>query len=149
MSLLIELKTEDIILELIDKYPTMVLIGCTECANISLSYNKGYSLASRVYNEGITTWKPHAILHELKRLKEVIENEDKIVHIEVDQPCLLTDDKDFFMANMRTDIHAILLIGCVAGKVGIEKTIGNAIPVLLAANTIGIIQYHIYIKTAS
>lgn len=140
MSVLVELKSDQELLSLAAPFRTILIVGCRRCANLSLAFACGHPAATRAYDRGATDWNPAAIALELRRIQGILSEAGKNVLTEVEIPCLLTPDKEYGMGQNRTDIGAILCIGCVAGQVGIAKTVGDAIPVLSGVSTVGLLQ---------
>jgi len=136
----IQLKTDKELLAISQPYSKIAIVGCRNCANISFAYSLGHSLATRVFDRGITDWEPFAIRKVLEHVEDVLRSGGLSTCVELETPCMLSPEKDLFMATNRTDISAILCITCLAGKVGIEKTVGGGVTVLNAAQTIGLIQ---------
>jgi hypothetical protein len=143
MTTFIELKSDKELLAISKPYSRIVIVGCRDCANVSFAYSFGHALATRVFDRGIVTWEPFAIRQVLRSVEELLRSIDLNASVELETPCILTPEKDLYMATNRTDINAILCITCLAGKVGIEKTVGGGVPVLSAVSTVGLIQPYI------
>jgi hypothetical protein len=136
MAVYINIKDDESILKLLEKHRSILIIGCSECTNISLAYKKGEKLMIKSNDNFI----PYAIYQETERLKYLLEQNGKLVFIEIEKPCELNDKKLYNNSTNRVDIDAILSLSCMVGTLGILKTVGQSISVIAGADTIGLIQ---------
>jgi hypothetical protein len=143
VSIYVEIKPYDEILALAAPYQSLLIVACRECTNMSVAYDTGCKLASMNFEAGIGCWIPTATQEVTAKIRALLENSGKIVAIQEELPCMLTDQKQSYMSSQRTDVGAIISLACVAGSIGISKTVGDAVPVISGAITSGILQYHI------
>ena len=74
-------------------FKSVVILGCTACANSSIAFDRDVPLARLVVDEttGQTTREPVAVMEEAKRLKALLEKKGINTRVEMlPGPCVLS-----------------------------------------------------------
>ena len=145
------------IFEEVAGFKSVVILGCTACANASIAYEKNVpmSMASVDKNTGRTTWLPIAMMEEANRLKSLLDSSGIHVKVEMWPPlCTATHNRELpsgmggdkwadpELADCCADAEAVITLCCAGGALGVKKRLGKAVKIIPGMRTIGL--SHIY-----
>lgn len=151
------------ILEQVAGFKSVVILGCTYCANASIAYEKNVPMSMALVdkNTGRTTWLPIALMGEANRLKNLLESKGINVKVEMWPPlCALTHDRELpsamggrrwadpELADRCAHAEAVVALCCAGGALGVKKRVGKAIKVIPGMRTIGLSQFYFTLDEA-
>jgi len=145
------------ILEEVAGFKSVVILGCTACANFSIAYEKDMPayMISVDKTTGHATLLPTAMMEETNRLKNILESKGINVRVELWPPlCILTHDREMpsgmggdkwadpELADRCADAEAVIALCCIGGVLGVKKRLGKAVKIIPGMRTIGLSQFY-------
>lgn len=149
-----ELLPDSTIMKIVEIYDSMALVVCPLCANLSVGYQKNLPVLKRSVDEatGEITFVRSAITGEAYRIKELLEEKDKFVKVEMyGAPCVRAMDKelpkmikggdaDIKLFEQCADTDVVLALCCSVGVLGLKRRLGGSTRIVPCMKTIGISQ---------
>ena len=150
-----ELLPDSTIMKNVESYDSMTLVVCPLCANTSVGYQKNLPVLKKSVDEttGETTYIRTAITGEAHRIKELLDEKDKDVTIEMyGAPCAMAMDKelprnlnggdaDTKLVEQCADTDMVLALCCSVGVLGLKRRLGGSIRIVPCMKTNGISQF--------
>lgn len=131
------------ILERVAGFESVVIVGCTVCANSSIAFDKNLTLARVVVDKvtGETTRQSVAVVEEAERLKRLLEEKGIEASVGImPGPCALSAEReaaDAELVNRWADAEAVLTLCCAGGTLGIEKLLAKRAKTISGMRTVG------------
>lgn len=131
------------ILGRVSSFKSVVILGCTACANSSIAYDKDLPLARLAVDKTTekTTSKPVAILEESDRLKALLEKKGIDTSVEMlPGPCVLSAEResaDAELVDRCAGAEAVLTLCCGGGTLGIDRRLAKRAQVISGMKTVG------------
>ena len=125
---------------------SVIIVGCSACANDSLPFDKDYPLAKIVVDKdtGKTLESPVSTLAEANRLKKLLESHGISVEIETwFGLCLLAYDieKDMMeLVNRCARAEAVITLCCAGGTLGLKRLLPQGTKIVPGMKTVGVFQ---------
>lgn len=149
-----ELLPDSTIMKIVESYDSMTLVVCTLCANLSVGYQKNLPVFKRSIDEatGEITFVRSAIIGEAYRIKDLLDEKDKDVKVEMyGAPCVMAMDKelprnlnggdaDIKLVEQCADTDVVLALCCSVGVLGLKRRLGGSTRIVSCMKTIGISQ---------
>ena len=150
-----ELLPDSTIMKIVESYDSMTLVVCTLCANLSVGYQKNLPAFKRSVDEatGEITFVRSAITCEAYRIKELLDEKDKDVKVEMyGAPCAMAMDKelpryvkggdaDIKLFEQCADTDVVLALCCSVGVLGLKRRFRGSTGIVPCMKTIGISQF--------
>ena len=151
------------ILQEVAGFKSVVILGCTYCANSSIAYEKNVPAYTMSVDKttGRTTLLPIAMMEETNRLKNLLESKGITVRVEMWPPlCALTHEKELptamggrqwadpELANRCVDAEAVIALCCVGGMLGVKKRLGKDVKIIRGMKTVGLSQFYFTLDEA-
>ena len=150
-----ELLPDSTIMKNVESYDSLTLVACSACANTSVGYQKNLPVLKRSVDEatGEITFIRSAITGEAYRIKELLEEKDKDVKVEMyNVPCAMAMDKelpryvkggdaDIKLFEQCVDTDVVLALCCSVGVLGLKRRFGGSTGIVPGMKTIGISQF--------
>jgi hypothetical protein len=150
-----ELLPDSTIMKNAESYDSMTLVVCPVCANTSVGYQKNLPVLKKSVDEttGETTYIRTAITGEAHRIKELLDEKDKDVKIEMyGAPCAMAMDKelprnlnggdaDTKLVEQCADTDAVLALCCSVGVLGLKRRLGGSTRIVPCMKTRGFSQF--------
>ena len=124
-------------------FKSVVIVGCTVCANSSIAFDKDVPLAKLVVDEatGETTREAVAVREEAERLKHVLEENGTNAEVELmPGPCVLSAEREIADAELvgrYADVEAVITLSCAGGTLGVERRFGKTVKTIPGMKTVG------------
>jgi hypothetical protein len=140
------MRTDAAIMRDIAGLKSVVILGCSSCANTSIAYDKELPVNRIVIDNstGRTKTTPVAIVEEENRLKALLESEGIKTGCEVfSAPCVLSDDiarDQAELLNRCDKAEAIITLFCPSGILGLKKLLHENIKIVPGMKTRGLWQ---------
>jgi hypothetical protein len=151
----VELLPDSTIMKNVESYDSMTLVVCPVCANTSVAYQKTLPAFKRSVDEatGEITLIRSAITGEAYRIKELLEEKDKDVKVEMyGAPCAMAMDKelpryvkggdaDIMLFEQCADTDVVMALCCSVGVLGLKRRFGDSTGIVPCMKTIGMSQF--------
>lgn len=151
----VELLPDSTIMKNVESYDSMTLVVCPVCANTSVGYQKNLPAFKRSVDEatGEITLIRLAITGETYRIKELLEEKDKDVKVEMyGAPCAMAIDKelprnlnggdfDIKLVEQCAETDVVLALCCSVGVLGLKRRLGGSTRIVPGMKTIGMSQF--------
>jgi hypothetical protein len=150
-----ELLPDSTIMKNVESYDSMTLVVCPLCANLSVGYQKNLPAFKKSVDEttGEITYIRSAITGEAYRIKEILEEIDKDVNVEMyGAPCVMAMDKelpgyvkggdtDIKLFEQCADADVVLALCCSVGVLGLKRRFGGSTGIVPGMKTLGMSQF--------
>ena len=128
---------------------SVVVLGCSGCAGLSIAYDKGIPVSRILVDEdtGETVREPVAIMEEMNRLKALLKSKGIDARLEMwpGGPCFLRADSDsayLELADRCKNADAVVALCCVGGMPGVKRYLGKTANIVSGMRTAG--HFHLY-----
>jgi hypothetical protein len=150
-----ELLPDSTIMKNVESYDSMTLVVCPVCANTSVGYQKNLPVLKKSVDEttGELTYIRTAITGEAHRIKELLDEKDKDVKVEMyGAPCAMAMDRelprnlnggdaDTKLAEQCADTDMVLALCCSVGALGLKRRLGDSTMIVPCMKTRGFSQF--------
>ena len=150
MGVYVVIRPDEDILKKVSKFKSIVILGCTACANISIAYDRDLPV-SRVLADketGRARRLPVAIVEEANRLKAFLKSKGTEAKIEtLASICRFSDETaldDLSLAKSCSDAEAVLVLACPAGVLGAKRRLGETAKVLPGMKIMGLCENYTF-----
>ena len=126
---------------------SVAIIGCTNCANISIAYAKDISPIGKSSLFGIK-YTPHAVIREANRIKDLLEDKGKSVVIMIfsrtsSPPCGMHEKERGMIAETCRNIDAGVTLCCNSGWEGIKSALPESFKTIPGMKAVGILNAYL------
>ena len=150
-----ELLPDSTIMKAVESYGSMTLVVRPICVNLSVGYQKNLPVINRAVDEatGEITFVRSAITGEAYRIKDLLDEKDKDVTVEIyGAPCAMAMDKelprnvkrgdaDIKFVEQCADTDVVLALCCSVGVLGLKRHLGGSTRIVPCMKTIGMSQF--------
>jgi hypothetical protein len=151
-----KLLDEKTLLEKVQGYKSLLIVGCRTCANLSVAYEGDLPAYRKTIDPKTdeAQYEPVAIIEEAHRLKSLFESHGFTIDFELFRPpCLQSYDMsipdnlgggenaspDF--AERYTKYDVVISLACASGTLGLRKRLGKNVKVIPGMVTRGMGQF--------
>ena len=122
-----KLVPEKEVLKAVGDAKTIAILGCTNCANMCIAYEKDISPIGTSSFFGIK-YMPHAVIQEANRIKELLEEKGKSATIKIfsrtsSPPCGMHAKERSMVAETCRTMQAAITLCCDSGWEGIKTAL--------------------------
>lgn len=143
------------ILDRVAGFKSVVILGCTLCANANIAHAKNLPMSRVVVDKdtGNTLQLPVAIVEEANRLKDLLESNGVLVRIEMWVAlCILPTDNmqqaELDLISRCAEAQAVIALACPVGAIGVKRRLGRGVKVISSMKTVGLsLDYTIFDET--
>ena len=131
------------ILARVADFRSVVILGCTVCANSSIAFDRDVPLARLVDDEGTgqVIREPVAVVEEAGRLQALLGEKGISTRVEMlPGPCVLSADRevaDSELVDRCADVEAVVTLCCAGGALGVERRLGKTARIIPGMKTVG------------
>lgn len=137
------------LLEEVRDSSSVAIIGCINCANMSIAYSKNISPIGKSSMFG-TKYTPHAVIQEANRIKELLERKGKSAVVKifsrtVSPPCGMHEKERGMIAETCRNTDTAITLCCDAGWEGIKSALPQTFKTIPGMEAVGI--FNAYLNT--
>jgi len=137
------------LLEEVGNARSAAIIGCINCANISIAYAKDISPIGKSSLFGIR-YTPYAVIREANRIKDLLESKGKSAVIKIfsrtsSPPCGMLEKERGMIAETCRNMDVAVTLCCDAGWEGIRSALPESFKTIPGMEAVGI--FNAYLNT--
>jgi len=137
------------LLEEVGDARSVAIIGCTNCANMSIAYAKDISPIGKSSLFGIK-YTPYAVIQEANRIKDLLESKGKSAVTKIFSrtsapPCGMLEKERGMIAETCRNTDAAITLCCNSGWEGIKHALPESFKTIPGMEAVGI--FNAYLDT--
>lgn len=140
------------IIKAADSYKSILILGCTSCANVSIAYEKGQPVYQVSVDDstGKPKLSPYSITKEAERIKGLLEEKGSKVKLDfMSTLCWASTDRklsklmgdpgwaDPDFADRYSGAEAVIALSCSDGVLGLKSRLGEDVKIIPVMKTVG------------
>jgi len=142
-----ELLMDENILRGVGDAKSIVILGCPNCANLSIAYSKNITPVGKSSLGGLI-YKPYAITQEASRVKTLLENKGKSAKIKIfsrttSPLCGMREKERRIVTETVKGKDAVITLCCTSGWHGVENAIPKSVKSIPGMKAVGIFYVHL------
>lgn len=144
-----KLVEDEKLLEEVGDASSVAIIGCINCANMSIAYAKDISPIGKSSLFGIR-YTPYAVIRQANHIKDLLESKGKSAVVKIfsrtsSPPCGMLEKERGMIAETCRDMDAAVTLCCDSGWEGIKSALAESFKTILGMKAVGI--FNAYLNT--